>query len=36
MAPGFRNPDEYFPKGTPNALISESDFADCNVLSLIT
>jgi hypothetical protein len=28
---GFRNPVNYFPIGTPHALISESDFMDCNV-----
>ena len=28
---GFKNPNQYFPIGTPNALISESDFMDCNV-----
>lgn len=28
---GFRDPVNYFPLGTPNTLISESDFMDCNV-----
>ena len=28
---GFRDPVNYFPMGIPHALISESDFMDCNV-----
>ena len=28
---GFRNPGDYFPMNVPNALISESDFIDCQI-----
>lgn len=28
---GFRNPGDYFPNHVPNALISESDFIDCQI-----
>jgi len=28
---GFRNPGDYFPPHVPNALISESDFIDCQI-----